>query len=350
MNNTAKYMRFSQEELLEEAFLTPQRLAKLRTAPFGYRMADRLPIPEESEAPVVRDIYKLFLEGKSFLEIARRLTEEGLPTPSAVRGQKRCAKTWNPSTIKSILSNRLYTGDRPLPGTGRVLENSHTPVVERTIFEEVRRLMERRTRRRRKGQEHLLSGMAFCGECGAAMSLCRKSTARHYLVCSAWRKKRAEGICSAHSIGESTVIDAVLTQLYVIVKTIKTDELTVLYKEKECTRLMEGLQLRIEENKNALLVLYKDKCRGLVEEEDYLFMAADLKKELAVLESQLESFSELCDERNYSMEARRILYDILNFEKIHKSVLQMLIKRVTVFADGHILIEFNFTEPQENQD
>ena len=52
----------------------------------------------EEEAKVVRYIYRLCLEGKTPHNIAKLLTEEGIPTPS---GKTR----WQQTTVESILTN-----------------------------------------------------------------------------------------------------------------------------------------------------------------------------------------------------------------------------------------------------
>jgi len=62
---------------------------------------DGLPKIVESEAEIVRLIYKLYLQGKTQNFIARHLTAEGIPTP----GKKQ---KWNVSTILSILQNENH--------------------------------------------------------------------------------------------------------------------------------------------------------------------------------------------------------------------------------------------------
>lgn len=68
----------------------------------GYRKGpDDLPeiVPEEAET--VREIYRLFIQGKTVNWIANHLTEKGVPTP--------CGKIrWQTSTIESILMNEKY--------------------------------------------------------------------------------------------------------------------------------------------------------------------------------------------------------------------------------------------------
>ena len=74
----------------------------------GYRKGpDGLPeiVPEEAE--VVREIYKLFIQGKTVNWIATHLTSKAIPTP---RGKER----WQTSTIESILTNEKYKGSAVL--------------------------------------------------------------------------------------------------------------------------------------------------------------------------------------------------------------------------------------------
>ncbi len=67
-------------------------------------------IINEKEADIIRMIYGLFLAGKSVNGIAADLTDMKIPTP---RGNTR----WNPSTVRSILTNEKYTGDAILQKT-----------------------------------------------------------------------------------------------------------------------------------------------------------------------------------------------------------------------------------------
>ena len=80
----------------------------------GYRKgADGLPEIVPEEAAVVRDIYRMFLEGKSPAHIAhyaRHLTALGIPTPGG-------KPNWRPNTVESILTNEKYKGDAILQKT-----------------------------------------------------------------------------------------------------------------------------------------------------------------------------------------------------------------------------------------
>ena len=71
----------------------------------GYRKgADGQPEIVPEQADIVRRIYNDFLAGATYLEIAKRLTEENVPT---MGGGNR----WFSERIKSILKNEKYKGD-----------------------------------------------------------------------------------------------------------------------------------------------------------------------------------------------------------------------------------------------
>lgn len=66
------------------------------------------PVIVESEAVIIRLIYRLFLYGKSPSAIATYLTDEGIPTPGG-------KKVWRAKVVESILTNEKYKGDALLP-------------------------------------------------------------------------------------------------------------------------------------------------------------------------------------------------------------------------------------------
>ena len=133
----------------------------------------------EEEAKVVREIYAMFLDGKTPSGIAAALTKRGVPTPA---GKAK----WQASTVKSILSNEKYRGDALLQKTFTVdfltkkakvnegeapqyyVENSHPAIVSGEVFELVQaELAKRRQRGGRTSAVTPFSGRLVCGECGA---------------------------------------------------------------------------------------------------------------------------------------------------------------------------------------
>ncbi len=145
----------------------------------GYRKGgDGRPEIVEEEAEIVREIYNLFLSGKTIRQIADDLTDRRVPTPT---GKKR----WHVSTIKSILSNEKYKGDALLMKTYTVdyltkikrrnngdvrqflVENSHDPIIEPNVFDRVQKKLEQHcANRARIKSSHPFANHLICGDCG----------------------------------------------------------------------------------------------------------------------------------------------------------------------------------------
>lgn len=145
----------------------------------GYEKGpDGLPKIVESEAEVVRLIYKLFLEGKTPSGIAKHLTQNDIPTPSG--------KTiWRSTTVESILTNEKYKGDAILQkkftvdfltkkqkvNEGEVpqyyVENSHPAIISPEVFDMVQvEIKRRRSSGQRQSGGSCFSSKIVCGQCG----------------------------------------------------------------------------------------------------------------------------------------------------------------------------------------
>ena len=162
----------------------------------GYRKgADGQPEIVPEQADIVRRIYNDFLAGATYLEIAKRLTEENVPT---MGGGNR----WFSERIKSILKNEKYKGDALLqktyitdPISKRVkknngelpmyyVENSHPAIIERRIFDRVQEEIARRVGKKKVKQtgtktelgrysgKYALTELLYCGECGTPYRRC----------------------------------------------------------------------------------------------------------------------------------------------------------------------------------
>lgn len=85
--------------------------------------------PDPVRAKVVRRIFTMAAEGKGIIRIAKTLTAEFVPTPSAVwRAPRR--KGWAPSAVRAILHNEIYRG-RIVYGRTRWQDKGETKVKVR---------------------------------------------------------------------------------------------------------------------------------------------------------------------------------------------------------------------------
>lgn len=145
----------------------------------GYEKGeDGLPKIVESEAEIVRIIFRLFIEGKTPSAIAKLLASQGIVSPAG-------KKTWQVATVKSILSNEKYKGDALLQkrftvdfltkatkvNEGEVpqyyVQNSHPAIIEPDEFDSVQAEIERRKNLGRpSGCISPFTAKIVCGDCG----------------------------------------------------------------------------------------------------------------------------------------------------------------------------------------
>ena len=184
----------------------------------GYRKgADGLPEIVSEEAAIVKDIYRMFLEGKSPAYIARHLTALCIPTPGG-------KPNWRPNTVESILTNEKYKGDAILQKTfctdfltkkfkvneGEVpqyyVEGSHPAIIVPEIFDAVQIELKRRKQPgRRNYTPHCFSGRIFCDECGEMYG---SKVWHSHTVWKCNAKHKGLAACATPALRNETIQDA----------------------------------------------------------------------------------------------------------------------------------------------
>ena len=186
------------------------------------------------QAGVVRRIFEMFAAGQSPRAIARQLNAEAIAGP---RGRE-----WQDTTLRGhaargtgILRNRLYIGElvwdrmqfQKNPDSGRRVSRPNDPskvivrqvpelrILEQPLWDRVHARLEqigesapaqaiRQSRFwERRRPKHLLSGLIFCGACGASIS----ATGKDYLCCPAARRK---GSCSSTGSIKRTDVETIV--------------------------------------------------------------------------------------------------------------------------------------------
>ena len=193
----------------------------------GYeRGEDGRPQIVESEAAVVRQIYKMFLQGKTINYIARYLTAQGIATPG---GNEK----WSVSTVRSILLSEKYKGEAILQKTYTVdflehkmkrnegeipkfhVENSHPVIVTVAQFDLVQAEWERRQRDGNQRQSGLspFSSKLICESCGAYLGPKTWHSTSPYrrVVWQCNRKYAGNAVCETRHVTEEAVQAAFVT-------------------------------------------------------------------------------------------------------------------------------------------
>lgn len=272
---------------------------------------------DPDEAAVIRRIFVDFAKGRSPRDIARALNAEGVQGPhgrqwrdTAIRGhvQRGTGLLNNELYVGRLVWNRLrYIKD---PGTGRrvsrrnpeseliVEEVPHLRILDDDLWQAfkvrqgeiaarpgVRKIKESRFWERRRAR-HLLTGLAFCGECGGGFA----AVGRDYLACSA---ARGRGTCGnrrsirRHDL-ETVILDGLKERL--MAPDMVADFIAAFTQEVNSTRAAaEQTRQRREQE----LAGVTRKLDGLIEAIAEGFRAEGLQQKLAELESRRTELEDL---------------------------------------------------------
>lgn len=346
------------------------------TAPYGYKK-DPLDknhlIIDDISAYFVRKIYSYFLAGESIIGIARKLTEDKVPTPSEYKhlssAQKQSKCIWNDTIIRRILSNPTYAGNLTQNMSTKInykvkqkaripkekwitVEGTHAGIISQEDFDTVQNILTKRSYSKmyRSGKPHLLTGIVFCKDCGSSMSFVRDSPTRTYLVCSLWRRNARLGICSSHSIREDYVENAIKEKLKEFFSLINTSEIlksTYLFHTENNSNdnLIKAENQKLQSCKNTLLCLYKDKANGVISENDYIEMSESIKSEQSIYQKRLDELQIKAKNHSENSFPIQVLNSISDVNNIDRNTLLMLIDKIRIGVNKEIEIVLKFKNP-----
>ena len=381
-------------------------------APYGYvKDPDNKDfwIIDEEAAAVVRLIFRLFIGGKNRNQIAVHLKNEQIPTPTFYmkdRGRGTCKnKTlnednrckWNKATLTNILTRREYCGDVVNFKTTKhfrdkhnhyvdrsqwhITENVHEPIISRSDFETVQRILENAPVRRPNGdgEIHPLSGLLFCKDCGAKMHIridYRYGSKRHVAYCSEYHKGKAKNPkCSSPHIMDADLLMQTIAEVLKKIEDYSISnraEFEALVKKnlamqqtdqtKKQQKRIPQITTRLEQIDKVLNKLYEDNALGTIPQDRYEQMSQKyseeyyaLKAELATLQEQLSAYE---NAGGRAQKFLKLTERHAAFTDLTPAILNEFISRIEVherdqkrarYAIQHISIYFNYIGKFENE-
>lgn len=154
--------------------------------PYGYNLSNKKLLVNDTEAEVIRWMFRRYLEAKSYVTVARELRDKGIVRRSRtskrgnhVQGRGICqASVWN------MLGNPLYVGD--VRSKGECYTGIHEAIVSRELWNKVQALRAERTRAKvaEVYKDDLLRDL-LCDSFGRKMSVyrdrCYRKVRRYYI-------------------------------------------------------------------------------------------------------------------------------------------------------------------------
>jgi len=213
-------------------------LFKGSNPPYGYEVRDgKLYIRNDETPNIVRRIFKEYLEGNGRQSIARRLYNEGIPTPAQIAGKANAGDKWHDSTIRCILTNPHYVGDLVQGRTTTVsvtskrrknvpkeeqfiIKNAHEPIISRETFDAVQNQLEQRRKYITAPKIHLFTNVLFCADCGTGMWF---RSNRDGYICGAYAR-HGKKACTAHTIKEDFLKETILNDIKSLIHQIDKEQ------------------------------------------------------------------------------------------------------------------------------
>ena len=283
--------------------------------PFGYKSAeDKRMVIDNSTRPYVEEIFDLYLEGKSFQQIANYFKENNIYPK----------KNWKDTTIQKIIDNKIYMGDyEQYKRIGKqenlepiVYMNVVEPIISRAKWEECQRQKERNQRTYTRDRVYTFFQRLKCPNCSRIMK-CKGSggTKRKYMYYTCehchinFNEDHVEHLLRDF-IYDLLEYDMAVKKFFLPVLEDKTNNIDTTSIDKEIKDL--------EKQRNRIKDLY---IKGIVEIDDFKEDYKLIEDKLANLESKklklvnLETFNysphELLAQRDLEKE-KMIRLDTLN--------------------------------------
>lgn len=339
-------------------------------------------IPNPETAPIVKNIFKWRADGVGPTEIATRLNNENVPTPSGYKKTNFSSKlidrdNWNISTVKKILTNRIYTGDMVQHTQTKVnykskkkitldqklwviVEDTHEALVDKETFEYVQTLRKRYTRNvpiKTGREKRILEGKLFCKECGNRLSIYYRKKLDYWSInCNRYSRDPKRGRCSSHFYPYNYLEEQILEQfdksVLSFINNLDIDELNKeviknLHKEKEdIDKNIKELNKEKEQIINRIKTLYNDRCDGVITGEIYKELSSDSEKKLKQINEKIENENlkkyNIKNKANVLPDYRDKIKKLLDLNKPKKELIDALIDKIVIDENRNIKINFKY--------
>ena len=353
--------------------------------PYGYKkdisQKNHLVI-DENVVYVVKDIFKMYLDGNSVYKIRDYLNNNKIQSPSGYVKNLSEIKKWNSVTILNILANKAYIGTTvsnkrtnisykskkriKVPEKEYIItENTHEAIIEKEDFEKVQFLLAKKSINKKNKHEYLFRGLIKCKTCHSNLEVGAKLTAYGkpiknpipYITC----RNSKKGICPPQHLNYNKFEKEVLQYLkdFLMLYTDKS-RLEKIYKKYKFSKNnnvskyekeLKQIDSRINTLTNQIDSIYFDKLNHIISENDYFRYTNKIIGERDILESQKKEIVKLINNTKEKQdigskeEMEKLINEFLN--NTSKKSLYMLIDNIEIDENKNVFINFAFSSLNE---
>lgn len=347
------------------------------TAPYGYQKGkDKNTIVIDPEAAqTVRQIFQWAADGVTISQIARRLNEAGVTSPSeylkVIRGKYKTSPYWSYESVRNILLNRIYTGDtvpfkshvvtvgskrtKMIPEEEQlVLPDTHEAIVSRELYYQARCVVKSNVKSKSQGGS-LLSTYLVCGCCGNKLQKGRKANRTFRCATSRYAP---DAPCKDVHIEEkylaNILLRAVQSQCALadakvrLAKAVQKDSHS---RQETLQRDIRDQKRLIDRSQAAVMQAYEDYVAGklgkeqfVVEKQRHRQGEETARLQLAFLEKELATLIAESQTQESIIQDASALHRLDGVTELTPALVRELVQRVIIYPSGAIHIDWNFRD------
>ncbi len=271
-------------------------------------------IPDLKVCDNVRNIFKWFSEVLNLKEIADKLNNLGIETPSTYKSTSRRIEKWNYDTVKSILQNRIYT-------------------------------------------KRLLENLFICKECGNSLTInYRKPKDCWSINCNRFTRYSVNNRCVSHHMLYNPLEELILNKVRSTLDKLR-NELDIesladeVYKRlnNESNNNFKELDKLIEKREKChkkLVIMYNDKLENKIETYTYELLKESVEKEIAELNTKIEKLENIKKQKVvYNTKLPEVvdkIKELLDLNHPTRELLLDVIDKIVIDKDRNIEIFYKF--------
>lgn len=365
-------------------------------APYGYKYEWKEKIKtlviDPEAAQIVRDIYKMFLDGLNMKQISVSLFERKIHTPSCMHSsgniyqqKDEMLKQWPACTIKMILTNPSYIGCLVQATTcGKKYQlrnrhdidsddfdvhlNTHEAIISEDDYFKVAQLFEKTSKFcNKKGfqkkypvADDIYDGIIFCGDCNKKMA--RISTIKilssgdrvRWYAYRCTNSDKLEIKCPAKGIAKNKLDELVMAALGNEFKfsTIRLRKIKKAFNDSINSQIAQMSQKRkkladeitiINKKISEIYIEYRTEHMTI---KEFQKTKNELESRMLDLKTELKDYDDQLDNKKVELERKhKFLVDLMKCKDnndLTKEVISTLIKRIDIYADHRVKIQFAF--------
>ena len=331
---------------------------------------------DEEAAAVVRQIFRLTMEGFGPYQISQLLKQQKVEIPSVhlarygegVNKNKAVKDIygWGSSTIVNILKKREYLGHTINFKTRKhfkdkkshyvdesewtIFENTHEAIIDQETFDNVQRIRGNVKRYPDGwGEAAPLTGLLYCADCGAKMYVHRMNNGKRIsqYTCANYSKTPVGVLCpTQHRINESAVLNLVSDMLRAIadysknnrsefVRTVQetqaAQQASDISKKK---KRLAAAQKRAGELEKLMCRIYEDNVLGKLPDARYAALDAQYAKEQGELAGEIAELEKAIRDYEQTRKSAEKFIALIdkyeNFDSLTTAMLNEFVEKILV--------------------